>query len=78
MARHISWKLEDWLAAHGRTRYQLAAAMGGNRRSNLTTLYRHRVAERIDYHTLERIIEGLEQLTGETVAVCDLLEYRRE
>ncbi len=73
----ITWKLEEWLQQRGKTRYELASAMEGEKQSNLTTLYRLSNAKRIDYATLERIITGLKKLTGEDVTVGDLLEYER-
>lgn len=72
----IVWKLEDYLAARGKTRYELASAMEGEKQSNLTTLYRLNSARRLDYSTLERLIRGLNKLTGEQPTVGDLLEFR--
>lgn len=78
MAHGIHWKLEGWLAAHGKTRYQLAAVMGGNARANRTTLYRLESAEQLSHKTLARVIAGCEALTGEQPGVCDLLEYQEK
>ena len=72
----IVWKLEDYLAARGRTRYELASAMDGEKQSNLTTLYRLSSAKRLDYTTLEKLLRGLAKLTGERPTVSDLLEFR--
>ncbi len=71
----IIWKLEDYLNERGKTRYELASAMEGEKQSNLTTLYRLNTARRLDYSTLERLIKGLAVLTGEHPTVCDLLEF---
>jgi DNA-binding Xre family transcriptional regulator len=72
----IVWKLEEYLAARGKTRYELASAMDGEKQSNLTTLYRLNTARRLDYSTLERLMRGLVRLTGERPTVGDLLEFQ--
>ena len=78
MAYGIQWKLEDWLAERGKTRYQLAEIMAGEARTNQTTLYRLESAEQVHHKTLSRIITACKTLTGERPSVCDLLEYKEE
>lgn len=71
----IVWKLEDYLSARGKTRYELASAMTGEKQSNLTLLYRLSSAKRLDYATLDKLIRGLRKLTGEQSSVADLIEF---
>ncbi len=72
----IVWKLESWLAAKNTNRHQLADAMEGENKSNLTTLYRLEKSNRVDLITLTRIIEGCQKLTSKRPKLCDLLEYK--
>jgi hypothetical protein len=78
VAHGIKWKLETWLESKGKTRYELARAMGGNEKANQTTLYRLGTAERIDHKTLSRVILAAEKLTGQRPKISDLLEYEGE
>lgn len=72
----IRWKLADYLQQHGLTAYRLAKAIGSDTRA--ATIYRlaRRGEEpsRVDLPTLQNVIMGLRNLTGESVTLDDLFE----
>lgn len=68
----MKWRLKNYLDKHDLTPYSLVRATG----VSPTTVYglaqgKH---ERISLDVLDRVIWGLEKLTGETVELSDVLE----
>jgi DNA-binding Xre family transcriptional regulator len=68
----VTWKLREYLDRHEVSAYALAQATD-LAPSTVYALARGR-QRRTDLDVLDKVIEALEQLTGERVSVCDLLE----
>jgi DNA-binding Xre family transcriptional regulator len=68
----MKWRLKSYLDEHNLTPYSLVRATG----VSPTTVYgiaqgKH---ERISLEVLDKVLWGLERLTGETVEISDVLE----
>jgi hypothetical protein len=76
----IRWKLSEYLEKHGLTAYRLATTLDSHTRA--PTIYRLAREDielsRIDFNVLATVIDGLRELTGEQVALTDLLEYQSD
>jgi transcriptional regulator with XRE-family HTH domain len=68
----VTWRLREYLNAHNVSAYALAKEAD----TSPTTIYAlaRGSHERVSLAVLDKVIEALEQLTGERVSVCDLLE----
>jgi hypothetical protein len=73
----IKWKLPEYLEQRDITAYKLGAELGGHKR--IPAVYRlinkTDPPSRVDFQTLANVIQALKTLTGEDVALTDLLEY---
>lgn len=72
----MKWKVKDLLEQHGKTPYALWKASGVSR----TTLYAITGGKMDGLHfdTLDKLIRGLEALTGQTITPNDVLEVVRD
>jgi DNA-binding Xre family transcriptional regulator len=72
----VKWKVKDLLEQHGKTPYALWKASGVSR----TTLYAITGGKMDGLHfdTLDKLIRGLEALTGQTITPNDVLEVVRD
>lgn len=72
----VSWKLKDYLTAHNLTAYQLvrASSLAPNTVYGLARGKQTQV--RLD--TIAGVLGGLRQLTGEDVALTDILVHETE
>ena len=71
----IRFSLDRFLERHNLTRYRLAKELEGE--IGHTTVYylaRGEEVQRIDLKSLEAVVKGLARLTGERVALEDLIE----
>ncbi len=68
----VTWKLREYLDRHEVSAYALAQATD-LAPSTVYALARGR-QRRTDLDVLDKVLTALEQLTGERVSVCDLLE----
>lgn len=76
MTKQLVWKLPEYLDAHGVTRYELMQELGDGKGR---VAYRWKnLPERLDTEALTRVLDALEKLTGESVAIADVLEYENE
>jgi transcriptional regulator with XRE-family HTH domain len=68
----VTWKLRKYLDAHNVSAYALAKTAD----TSPTTIYAlaRGSHERVSLVVLDKVLTALEQLTGERVSVCDLLE----
>lgn len=72
----VKWKVKEILEQHEKTPYALWKASGVSR----TTLYAITGGKMDGLHfdTLDKLIRGLEKLTGKTITPNDLLEVVRD
>jgi DNA-binding Xre family transcriptional regulator len=72
----VKWKVKDYLEQHNKTPYSLWKASGISR----TTIYAITGGKMDGLHfdTLDRLILGLEQITGKRVELTDVLEVIRD
>lgn len=70
--------LGQYLKDHGITAYRLVKEMDGRIASNTVYGMARKPAQRIDLNTVGEVLEALGRLTGETVALSDVVEKRRE
>jgi hypothetical protein len=70
----VQWKLRRYLDAHGLTAYRLAQAIPDMRQATIYRLASKTTPQSVNFEILGRILQGLRQLTGETVTPNDLLE----
>ena len=72
----MKWKVKEILEQHEKTPYALWKASGVSR----TTLYAITGGKMDGLHfdTLDKLIRGLEKLTGKTITPNDLLEVVRD
>ncbi|THF70149.1 helix-turn-helix transcriptional regulator [Deinococcus sp. Arct2-2] len=72
----VRWRLAEYLEERNFTTYALVQAIGTTR---MNTIYRiaRRGDEptRVDLPTLASVLDGLRKLTGQDVAITDVLEY---
>jgi hypothetical protein len=73
----FQWRLREYLAARGVSVYALSQAMGGVTRAPalyaITNADPAKRPRRVNFETLESIIDALERITGEPVHLGDLL-----
>ena len=69
------WMLKEYLAERDITTYRLAQELERSKAPNLYKLV-SKDPEMIGLSTLTSILDGLRNITGETVNVQDLLEYQ--
>ncbi len=71
----VKWKVKEFLVKHKKTPYALWKASGLSR----TTTYAIVGGKltRMDFSTLAKVVEGLEQVTGKRVEPNDVLEVVR-
>jgi DNA-binding Xre family transcriptional regulator len=72
----VKWKVKDYLERHNKTPYSLWKASGISR----TTIYAITGGkmEGLHFETLDKLILGLEQITGSRVELTDVLEVVRD
>lgn len=73
MTKQLVWKLPDYLDAHGLTRYDLMQELGDGK-GRVAYKWRE-LPTRLDTDAFTRVLSALEKLTGQSVAITDLLEY---
>ncbi len=68
----MKWKLKSYLEEHDLTPHQLALES----KLSANTIYpmARGKAERVSLQTLDKVAAALDNLTGQRVSVCDLLE----
>jgi DNA-binding Xre family transcriptional regulator len=68
----MKWKLKSYLEEHDLTPHQLALES----KLSVNTIYpmARGKAERVSLQTLDKVAAALDELTGQRVSVCDLLE----
>lgn len=68
----MKWKLKSYLDDHDLTPHQLALES----KLSVNTIYpmARGKAERVSLQTLDKVATALDNLTGQRVSVCDLLE----
>lgn len=73
----IHWKLGELLEREGVSVYRLNQEL--NQRVSRNTLYRwaSEMPDRPDLETLGWVMWGIEQITGKSYQLSDILEYRR-
>ena len=76
MTKQLVWKLPEYLEAHGVTRYELMQELGDGK-GRVAYKWKN-LPERLDTEALTRVLGALEKLTGEEVAITDVLEYGDE
>ena len=76
MTKQLVWKLPEYLDSHGLTRYELMQELGDGK-GRVAYKWKN-LPERLDTEALTRVLYALEKLTGESVAITDLLEYEDE
>jgi DNA-binding Xre family transcriptional regulator len=72
----MRWILREYLEANNLTGYALRKATGLS--SNTIYPLVNGTAKATSLATLQKVIAGLRQLTGNAVSVCDLLDYQEE
>jgi DNA-binding Xre family transcriptional regulator len=72
---NVKWRVKEHLDRHGKTPYALWKASGLSR----TTVYAitQGTPDRVDLETLNKLLSGLERLTGERAELTDVLEVIR-
>ena len=68
----VTWKLREYLDAHKVSAYALTKA--ADLAPNTVYALARGDQGRVDLTVLDKVLTALEQLTGERVSVCDLLE----
>ena len=68
----VTWKLREYLDAHNVSAYALTKAV--DLAPNTVYALARGDQSRLDLAVLDKVIAGLEQLTGQTVTFNDLLE----
>ena len=72
----IRWRLADFLEERGLSVYALAKATGTPRMNTIYRLARRgQEPTRVDLPTLAAVIAGLRRLTGQAVAITEILEF---
>lgn len=73
----VRWKLNEFLQGKGLSVYRLHTELAGQ--ISRTGLYKITRGETsgVDFASLADILEALEKLTGEPVALQDVLSYER-
>jgi hypothetical protein len=78
-AMRLQWKLRELLEAHQITAYALAQQLGGHTRlSSLYAITSNDPAKRprrVAFETLEGISAALREMTGQKIALTDLLDF---
>lgn len=72
----LKWKLRDYLDRHNLSAYALTRA--ADVAPNTVYALARGDSERISLEVFDKVLAGLEKLTGEPVNVADLLERERE
>lgn len=76
MTKQLVWKLPKYLDSRGVTRYELMQELGDGK-GRIAYKWKN-LPERLDTEALTRVLDALEKLTGEEVAITDVLEYGDE
>lgn len=72
----LRWKLRDYLDSHGLSAYALTRT--ADVAPNTVYALARGDSERVSLEVLDKVLTGLERLTGEPVGVADLLEREGE
>ena len=74
----MAWKVKDFLSRHNKTPYALWKAVEGDLSRNTVYAIAAGEPDGVNFKTLTTLITGMEKLTGQTVALSDVIEVVRE
>jgi hypothetical protein len=76
----MRWKFKEFLEANNITAYRLGQELSGDVAANLPYAWARleEPPQHLHLDVLEKVLMGLESLTGRPVAITDILEYRSD